>query len=126
MSQDVTLTREEFERLQKHIAELETRLQNMEAEDTGEDEDDDADHWYDTMSDTGSRAFKETSKMVSSFIEAGVEALNETAHAMGDMSEDGRERSDDIPGGIISMMRRAIDIQKKALDKFEDTYNKED
>ena len=127
MSQDVTMTREEYERLQKHVEDLEARLKNMEA-DNSDDEADDAedDQWFDSVSDTSSRVFKETSKMVSSFIEAGVEALNETAHAMGNMSEDGRDNMDDIPGGIITMMRRAVDIQKRALDKFENTYNKED
>ncbi len=129
MSKEVTMSREDYDQLTKRIEELEGRLISMESGDKDEEESEESsssDHWYDSMGDTSTRVFKETTKMVNGFIDASVEAMNETAHAMSGLSEETRDNYDDIPGNIISMMRRAIDIQKKALDKFEDTYHKED
>ena len=128
MSEQVTIDKEAYEKLMNRVQELEERLEKVENEEKEEEESKkDENEWMGSMKEQTERAFKETTRFVKGMVDATVEAMNETAHAMGDINEETtRDSMNDVPGSIISMMRRAVDIQKKALDKFENSYKKED
>jgi hypothetical protein len=54
-------------------------------------------------------------------VDASVEAMKATADALADLSDEtDTEKLGRVPGALVSIFRRAVDIQKKALDKFEE------
>jgi hypothetical protein len=53
-------------------------------------------------------------------VDASVEAMKQTADALTDLDDEtDSDKLGRIPAVLVSIFRKSIDIQKKALDKFE-------
>ena len=117
MAEKGTVSQEDYDRLLKRIQALEEQLAAS-----------DDKNGSDSMSDMGNRFMKESNKMVRGMMDATIEALSETANAMSSGGGDAGEklRDGEVGEGLISAYDRFIDIQKKALDKFRERYQKED
>lgn len=122
----VTVSKDPIERLSERIDALEKKLAEKDKKD--EDSKDDKDTVQkitDSLSDATDKSLKETSRAMSSMIDSFVEGVNETADALSTLSEEtDTEKLGRIPGAMVSVFRKGIDIQKKALEKFEESYEK--
>ncbi len=79
------------------------------------------------MSDATEDFIKESGRMSGSFIDAAAEALKQGADALSDLSEEtDKEKLGRVPAAIVSVFRRAIDIQSRTLEKFEESYEEYD
>ncbi len=118
---EVTVTQEFIDNLNARIEVLEKQLEEK-------DEKDDKDtigKIADSISDSTEKTLKESGWALSSMTDAFVEAVNETADALSSMSDEtDTEKLGRIPGAMVSVFRKGIDIQKKALEKFEESYEK--
>jgi 6-phosphogluconate dehydrogenase len=113
-----------FEELNKRLDAIEKKLEAREAK-KEKDEKKTVDKVTDSVSDATKKTTKETSRTIQSLTDAFVEAVNQTADAMSTLSEDtDKEKLGRIPSAFVSVFRKGIDIQKKALEKFEESYEK--
>ncbi len=125
MSEQVTVSKEFMDDLLARVETLETRLarkksrRNARRKKKG-DRDDDDNQWADSLGDAVEKTSKETGRIMKAMVDATAEAINETADALSSLSEEtDREKLGRIPAAVVSVMRRAIKIQRKAVDKFE-------
>jgi len=113
-----------FEELNKRLDAIEKKLEAREVKkEKGEKKI--VDKVTDSVSDATDKTSKETSRTMKSMTDAFVEAVNQTADALSTLSEDtDKEKLGRIPSAFVSVFRKSIDIQKKALEKFEESYEK--
>ena len=110
-----------FEELNKRLDAIEKKLEAREVM-KAKGEKKIVDKVTDSVSDKTS---KETSRTMKSMTDAFVEAVNQTADALSTLSEDtDKEKLGRVPSAFVSVFRKSIDIQKKALEKFEESYEK--
>ena len=75
----------------------------------------------DSVGDATSDVIKDTGKIISGMVDASVEGMKQSADALTSLSDEtDKEKLGEIPAAIVSIFRKTIDIQKKALDKFEE------
>lgn len=118
---EVTVSQEFLDNLNARIEALENQL----AEKDEKKDKDTIGKIADSISDSTEKTLKETGWALSSMMDAFVEAANETADALSSLSDEtDTEKLGQIPGAMVSVFRRGIDIQKKALEKFEESYEK--
>lgn len=124
MAEEIKVSAELIERLTARIEALEKKLDEKDAEDkkkSGKKKKSTTKKVADSISDFAGDAIKESGKMVTGLIDATAEALKEGADAIASMSEDtDKEKLGSVSAAIVSILRKTIDIQKKALDKFEE------
>ncbi len=125
MSEQVTVSKEFMDDLLARVETLETRLARKKSRSNARrkkkgDRDDDDNQWADSLGDAVEKTSKETGRIMKAMVDATAEAINETADALSSLSEEtDREKLGRIPAAVVSVMRRAIKIQKKAVTKFE-------
>lgn len=119
-----TVSKDPIERLNERIDALEKKLEEKDKKDKDSKNDKDTvQKVADSLSDATDKSLKETSRVLSSLIDSFVEGVNETADALSTISEEtDTEKLGRIPGAMVSVFRKGIDIQKKALEKFEESY----
>ncbi len=126
MSKQVEDTQEVMKKLISRIETLEAKLSEKEKNEEESDKET-VKKICDSLGDTFSKTFKETNRMISSFVDASAEGMKEIASAMSSLSEEtDKEKLNEIPAAIVSITRKSMDIQKKAINKFEDSYKKYD
>ena len=129
MAEEGKVTKEVIERLITRIDALEKKLEEKETKDKKKKkkEDSTAKKVTDTITDTTKDFFKETGKILRGSVDASIEAIKESADALSSMSDEtDRENMSEITGAFVSVLRRTADIQKKVIDKFEESYKKGD
>lgn len=127
MTEQVTVSQEFIDDLQARIEALEARLAEREASKKDDGDKGKSKKLSDSIEDFIDDSAEDAGKIIKSLVDASVEAMNETAEALSSLSEDtDQEKLGKIPSAIVSVFRRSIDIQKKAVDKFEESYGKED
>ena len=113
-----------FEELNKRLDAIEKKLEAREAK-KEKDEKKTVEKVTDSISDATDKTLKESSRVLTSLTDSFVEACNQTADALSTLSEDtDKEKLGRFSSGIVSVFRKGIDIQKKALEKFEESYEK--
>jgi len=118
---EVTVSQEFIDNLNARIESLEKKL----AEKDEKEDKDTIGKIADSISDSTEKTLKESGWALSSMTDAFVEAVNETADALSSLSEEtDTEKLGRIPGSMVSVFRKGLDIQKKALEKFEESYEK--
>lgn len=121
MAEKVTVSKEFIDDLLTRIESLEQKLAEKEAG-RGAKKDKKISDRLSKLADDSS---EETGKIIRGLVDASVEALNQTAEALASLSEEtDREKLGRIPSAVVSVYRRSIDIQKKAVDKFEESYGR--
>lgn len=121
MAEKVTVSKEFIDDLLTRIESLEQKLAEKEA---GQGAKKDK-KISDRLSKLADDSSEETGKIIRGLVDASVEALNQTAEALASLSEEtDREKLGKIPSAVVSVYRRSIDIQKKAVDKFEEGYGR--
>lgn len=126
MAEEGKVTKEVIERLITRIEALEKKLEEKEAKDKKKKKDT-TKKITDSISDTTSDFFKESGKILRGVWDASVEAMKEGANALSSLSDEtDKENMGEIPAALVSVLRRTVDIQKKVVDKFEESYKKED
>lgn len=122
MSEQVTVSQEFIDGLLARIEALEEKLAAK-----NEDQEKSDKKISESVEEFIEDSTEETGKVLRGLVDASVEALNQTADALSSLSEDtDTDKLGRIPGAIVSVFRKSIDIQKKSLDKFEESYSKED
>jgi hypothetical protein len=126
MSDEITMTREAMEALHARIDELEKKLAAKETKKKKKrKKDDDDETWSDSIGDAIDKSSRETGRILKGMVDATAEALSETADALSSLSEDtDKEKLGEYPAALISLFRRGLKIQRKALDKFEESCGK--
>lgn len=121
-----SVPKDPIEKLNERIEALEKKLEEKEKKDKeSKDDKDTVQKITDSLSDATDKSLKETSRVLNSMIDSFVEGVNETADALSTISEEtDTEKLGRIPGAMVSVFRKGIDIQKKALEKFEESYEK--
>ncbi|MCP4694050.1 MAG: hypothetical protein GY859_38805 [Desulfobacterales bacterium] len=125
MSEQVTVSKEFLDDLLARVETLETRLARKKSRRKARgkkraDRDDDDNKWADSLGDAVEKSSKETGRILKAMVDATAEAINETADAFSSLSEEtDREKLGRIPAAVVSVMRRAIEIQRKTVNKFE-------
>ena len=118
---DVTVSREFLDKLNSRIEALEKQL----AEKDEKEDKNTVGKIADSISESSEKTLKESGWALSSMMDAFVEAVNETADALSSLSDEtDTEKLGQIPGAMVSVFRKGLDIQKKALEKFEESYEK--
>ena len=127
MSEKVDMTEEFLEKLVSRIEAIEERLAEKETrrrKHSRREKDEEKD-WVDSLGDAIDRSTKDTGRVLKGMVEATAEALNETADALSSMSEEtDKDKLGELPAAVVSVLRRGIEIQKKALEKFEESCAK--
>ena len=123
MAEQVTVSKEFIDDLLTRIESLEEKLAAKEADQAAGQGDKKAKKLTDRLSSLADESSQETGKIIRGLVDASVEALNQTAEALASLSEEtDREKLGKVPSAVVSVYRRSIDIQKKAVDKFEESY----
>lgn len=128
MAEEGKVTKEVIERLTARIDELEKKLAEKEKKDRKKEtkEKDKTKKVADSISETTSDFFKESGKLLRGVVDASVEAIKEAANALSSLSDEtDKEGLGEIPAAFVSVLRRTADVQKKTIDKFEESYKKE-
>ena len=126
MAEEAKVTKEVIERLITRIDALEKKLEEKEAKDK-EKKKDTTKKVTDSISDVTSDFFEESGKILRGVWDASVEAVKEAANALSSMSDEtDKEDLGEIPAAFVSVLRRTVDVQKKVVDKFEESYKKEE
>ncbi len=133
MAEETNVSQELIERLITRIEALEKKLDEKESkekeskESKDKDKDSTAKKVADSITDAGNELFKETGKIMGSVVDATAEAMKETANAFSKMSDEtDKDAIGEIPAAMVSIFRKMVDIQGKALDKFEESCKKYD
>jgi hypothetical protein len=114
-----------FEEINKRLDAIEKKLEKKDKKKKDKKEKKTVDKVTDSLSDATEEAFKDTGTILAALTDSFVEAVNESADALSTLSEDtDTERLGRIPGAMVSVFRKGIDIQKKALEKFEESCEK--
>jgi serine/threonine-protein kinase RIO1 len=126
MAEKGNVTNEVIERLISRIDGLEKKLEQSEAKNKEEKKDKSTTKKVtDTITDATGDFFKESGKILRGTVDASIETIKEAANALSSMSDEtDRENMADIPAAFVSVLRRTADIQKKVIDKFEESYKK--
>lgn len=113
---DEKLSQEELiQRLTARVDALEKKLEEKESKKDKKDK----------KKSTTKKVLNESERLLSSMVDASTEALKEGADAITSLSDEtDKEKLGTIPAAFMSIIRKTIDIQKKALDKFEESYDK--
>lgn len=107
----------EIARLTHRVASLEREL-SQKQDQTSEDV-------FTSMTRAGNQAYEASGHIFRSMVDAGVEAMNETAHAFAALSDDQDHHNvDQVPAGMVGLFRRMLLIQKAAVDRFEESFNR--
>lgn len=128
MAEEGKVTKEVIERLTARIDELEKKLAEKKKKDEEKEtkEKDTMKKVTDSISDTTSDFFKESGNLLRGVVDASVEAIKEAANALSSVSDEtDKEGMGEIPAAFVSVLRRTADVQKKTIDKFEESYKKE-
>ena len=81
----------------------------------------------DSVSDITEDGIRGCGKITGGMIDATSEALKEGADALTSLSDDiDKDKLGTLPAAIVSVMRKSIEIQRKALDKFEKSVEEYD
>lgn len=126
MTEEVKVSPELIERLITRIEALEKKLEVKEEKDKKKKKKkgkkkSTAQKVADSVGDATSDIIKDTGKIISGMVDASVEGMKQSADALTSLSEEtDKEKLGEIPAAIVSIFRKTIDIQKKALDKFEE------
>ncbi len=125
MTEEVKVSPELIERLIARIEALEKKLEVKEEKDKKKrkkgKKKSTAQKVADSVGDTAGNIIKDTGKIISGMVDASVEGMKQSADALTSLSEEtDKEKLGEIPAAIVSIFRKTIDIQKKALDKFEE------
>ncbi len=127
MAEQVTVSADLIERLVTRIEALEKKLEDEAPEKKADKEKSRTRKVADSVSDTGEKVVKETGKILSSIVDASAEAMKEGANAVASISDEtDKEELGEFSAAIVSVFRKTLDIQKKAIDKFEESYQKYD
>lgn len=125
MAEEGKVSQEVIERLITRIDSLEKKLAEKEKKDKKKKTKE-----KDTtkkITDATGDFFKESGKLLRGVVDASVEATKEAANALSSLSDEtDKEGLGEIPAAFVSVLRRTADIQKKAIDKFEENYKKDD
>ncbi len=125
MGEEITISSELIERLIVRIEALEKKFDEKESKKKKQKRS--CKKVSESIGDTTEDFIKESSRITGSFIDAAAEALKEGADALSNLSEEtDKEKSGRVQAAIVSVIRRTIDIHSKALDKFEESYEKYD
>lgn len=126
MAEEGKVTKEVIERLITRIEALEKKLEEKEVKDKKKKKST-TKKVTDTIGDTTRDFFKETGKILRGVTDASVEAVKESANALSSMSDEtDKEKLGEISAAFVSVLRKAVDVQKKVINKFEESYQKED
>jgi serine/threonine-protein kinase RIO1 len=116
-------SKDPFEEINKRLDAIEKRLGKKEKKKKKEKKT--VDKVTDSLSDATEKTLKETGTILAALTDSFVEAVNESADALSTLSEDtDTERLGRIPGAMVSVFRKGVEIQKKALEKFEESCEK--
>lgn len=130
MAEKASVSKETIEALAARIEALEKRLEETEDKDKKDNDSKGkttTQKVTDTLSDASSSVIKESGRLLGSMVDATSEAIKESAHALSSLSEDtDAEKLGDVPAAFLSIFRKSLDVQKKVLDKFEESYDKYD
>lgn len=81
----------------------------------------------DSVSNITEDSIRGCGKITGGIIDATSEALKEGADALTSLSDDiDKDKLGTLPAAIVSVMRKTIEIQDKALDKFEKSIEEYD
>ena len=118
MTSKQTITRQEFDDLTGRITALEAKLAALEEKDPATAED---------KSDAkGEQVFGDPSQFLNSIVNAAMGAVDEAADALSDLSEKAKKskpKPEDIPDGIFQILRKAVDVQNHAINRFEESFS---
>ncbi|MCK4763784.1 MAG: hypothetical protein KAW12_16400 [Candidatus Aminicenantes bacterium] len=121
MAEKEKTDQETVERLMARIDTLEKKLQEEDTKSKKSKKKKKDDNKKDT------RFFKESGKLIRGLVDASVEAMKEAANALSSLSDDtDKEKLGEIPAAIVGVLRKTIEIQRKAINKFEESYSKDD
>ena len=128
MAEKGTLSQEEMiQKLNARIDALENELDEKKKENSKEKNSHIFKKAADSLSESSTKVINETGKILGSMVDATAEAMKEAANALTSLSDDvDKEKLGDVPAAMVSVLKKTIDIQKKALDKFEESYDNYD
>ena len=119
-----TNSKDPFEEINKRLDAIEKKLEKRDKK-KEKKEKKTVDKVTDSLSDATEKTLKETGTILAALTDSFVEAVNESADALSTLSEDtDTERLGRIPGAMVSVFRKGVEIQKKALEKFEESCEK--
>jgi len=125
MAEEGKVTKEVIERLTARIDKLEKKLAEKDKKKETKEKDT-VKKVTDSITDTTSDFFKESGNLLRGAFDASVEAIKEAANALSSVSDEtDKEGMGEIPAAFVSVLRRTADVQKKTIDKFEESYKKE-
>ena len=125
MAEEGKVTKEVIERLTARIDKLEKKLAEKDKKKETKEKDT-MKKVTDSISDTTNDFFKESGNLLRGVVDASVEAIKEAANALSSVSDEtDKEGMGEIPAAFVSVLRRTADVQKKTIDKFEESYKKE-
>jgi Mg2+ and Co2+ transporter CorA len=125
MAEQVKVSADLIERLVTRIEALEKKLEDQEPKKKKEKEKSTTRKVADSLSDTGNKVVKESGKIMSSIVDATAEAMKEGANAVASISDEtNTEELGEFSAAIVSIFRKTLDVQKKAINKFEESYQK--
>lgn len=125
MAEEITASSEIIERLTERLEALEKKVDEKDKKKkkkkrTGK-------KVTKSVSDMTEDFIRESGKITGSLIDATVEAMKEGADALSSLSEEtDKENLGTISSAIVSVIRKTIEIQTKAVDKFEESYKEYD
>ena len=125
MAEEITVSSELIERLIERIESLEKKFDEKESKNKKKKRS--GKKASESIGDATEDVVKESGRITGSFIDAAAEALKQGADALSELSEEtDKEKLGRVPAAIVSVFRRAIDIQSRALEKFEESYEEYD
>lgn len=126
MSEDITVSSDLIKQLTERIEALEKKLD--ETKDTKKKKKKRTGKKVaDSVGEMTEDFIKESGRITGSMIDATAEAMKQSADALSSLSEEtDKEKLGTVPAAIVSIIRRSIEIQTKALDKFEESYEEYD
>ncbi len=129
MVQEITVSSELIERLTERIEALEKKIDEKEAKPRRKKtrKKDTTRKLSDSINDITEDSIRGYGRFACGMIDATAEAFKEGANALSSISDDiDKEKLGSISAAFVSVMRKTIDIQTRALEKFEDSYEEYD
>ncbi len=129
MSKEITVSSELIERLTERLEALEIKIdaQEEKKKKKKKKKKNRTKKFADSVSEVTEDSIKGCGKFAGGLIDATAEAMKEGADALTSLSDDiDKKKLGTIPAAVVSVMRKTIEIQNKALDKFEESYDEYD